>query len=57
MGIRAAFDDMRYAFAKSAANFFQHWRATAIFNPIVQQRRDCEIFIAASFENNSGNDQ
>jgi hypothetical protein len=48
---------MSHTLAKAPPHFFEHGRTAAVFDYIVQQRRDGEIFIASRFEDETGHDQ
>src|SRR5450432_1911193 len=50
VSVGTCFDYISNAFAKTATDFFEHGCATAVFDDIVQQRRDGEVFVASGFE-------
>ena len=54
VGIGAAVDYVGDALAKAAADFFQHGSASAVFDDVVQERGDGEIFVAPGFEHKRG---
>ena len=54
VGIRAAIDDSRDAFAEFFPDFVEAGQAALVFNGIVQERRDDFIFTAAMVDDDRG---
>src|SRR5580658_3593137 len=50
--IGAAFHDSRHAHAEFATDLAQPWLPALIFHRIMQQRRDCFVFVAAVRQHN-----
>jgi hypothetical protein len=53
IGVRATFHDVSDPGTEEEPDFLEHWLATAIFDDVMEQRRDGKIFISASFEHES----
>lgn len=57
IGVSASLDYMGDALPEAAANFLKHRRAATIFDNIVQECGDGQIFIASGFEHQAGHAQ